>query len=158
MIKVRIVTVSKLKAGPWKDLADEYLKRLKPYAKLEVVEVAETKFRSESERDKVQKAEADKIEKAIPKNAFRICLDERGSELTSQSFAVRLDEWSHSGQLELCFVIGGPLGLHPRVCSAETDFNLALSKFTFPHDQARVVLLEQIYRAITILNNKTYHY
>lgn len=158
MVKIKIITVSKLKSGPWKELADEYLKRLKPYAKVEVVEVAETKFRSKADRDKVQQAEADKIEKAIPKDAFRICLDERGQEITSQSFAARLDEWSHSGQLELCFVIGGPLGLHPRLCSTETDVTLALSKMTLPHDEARVVLLEQIYRAITILKNKTYHY
>ncbi|MBU0531193.1 23S rRNA (pseudouridine(1915)-N(3))-methyltransferase RlmH [Patescibacteria group bacterium] len=158
MIKITIITVSKLKSGAWKELADEYLKRLKPYAKVEVIEVAETKFKSEADRNKVQKSEADRIEKAIPKDAFRICLDERGSELTSQSFAARLDEWSMNGQLELAFVIGGPLGLHPRVCSTDTDVTLALSKFTLPHDEARVVLLEQIYRAFTILKNKTYHY
>jgi len=158
MLKIKLIVVSELKSGPWKELADEYLKRLKPYAKVEIVEVAETKFKNESEREKVQKAEAAKLVKAIPKNAFKICMDERGQHMSSQSFAARLDEWSNQGQTELAFVIGGPLGLHKNVCSADTDVTLALSKFTMPHDEARVVLLEQIYRAITILKNKTYHY
>lgn len=158
MLKIKIIAVSELKNSPWKELADEYLKRLRPYAKVEIVEVVETKFKNESEREKVQKDEAKKLEKAIPADAFKICMDERGQQMSSQSFAARLDEWSNQGQTEIAFVIGGPLGLHPNVCSTNSDVTLALSKFTMPHDEARVVLLEQIYRAITILKGKTYHY
>jgi len=158
MLKITIVAVSKQKNGPWKQLADEYVKRLAPYAKVQIVEVEQARFSSANDRDRVQKQEALLIEKAIPNNAFRICLDERGDLMSSGSFAARLDEWSHSGQIEIAFMIGGPLGLHPHICSRDTDISMSLSKMTMPHDEARIVLLEQIYRAMTILTVKNYHY
>lgn len=158
MLKITIVVVSKLKNGPWKDLANEYVKRLAPYARVKIVEVEQSRFNSPDERERVQKNEAILIEKAIPNDAFRICLDERGELMSSETFAARLADWSHEGQIEIAFAIGGPLGLHPQICSRDTDVSLSLSKMTLPHDEARVVLLEQIYRAMTILNKKTYHY
>jgi len=157
MMKIKIIVVSKQKAGPWKELAQEYLKRLQPYAKIEVVEVAEEKFQNVSDRDRVSQIEAERIRKVIPDDAVIIACDEHGRELTSQNFSDELIHLSENGQREIVFVIGGPLGLDEDLIKSANQ-TLALSKMTLPHDEARVFLLEQIYRASTIKHGKTYHY
>ena len=157
MISIKLITVSKIKPGPWLNLVEEYLKRLQPYAKVEVIEISEHKFRDKSERDQVRRAEAEKIQKHIPKDAVTIACDETGREFTSEEFAGVLTDWSENNQDQLVFIIGGPLGLDHELVSS-CDHQLSLSKMTLPHDEARVFLLEQLYRAMTIQNNKTYHY
>jgi 23S rRNA (pseudouridine1915-N3)-methyltransferase len=157
MMKMKIIVVSKQKTGSWKELAQEYLKRLQPYAKVEVVEIAEEKFNNASDRARVSKVEAERIHKAIPEDAIKIICDEHGREFTSTEFSDKLIDLSENGQREIVFIIGGPLGLDQALIN-NANQTLALSKMTLPHDEARVFLLEQLYRAMTIQHNKTYHY
>lgn len=151
------VLVSAAKPGPWKELATDYLTRLKPYAKCKIVELPQASFASEQQRLKVQAQEADLIRKSISNGTFTVMCDEKGKSFTSTQFATQLRMWSEQETRNITFVMGGPLGLHPDLL-AEAGVKLALSAFTFPHDLARVVLLEQVYRAMTILQHKTYHY
>ena len=99
--------------------------------------------------------EADKISQVIPKNSFIIALDERGNSLTSIDFANKLEQISLNNP-NICFIIGGADGIHPSLKS-RANLMLQLSSFTYPHALVRVIILEQLYRAISILNNHPYH-
>jgi 23S rRNA (pseudouridine1915-N3)-methyltransferase len=157
MIKVKFITIGKQKPGPHKEISDEYLKRLKSDALIQTIELTETPFRSSTEKDKVLKTETEKIRKALPKNAFVVVLEATGKTFSSEKFASELDRISENGTQELVFVIGGPLGLSDEI-KRGADLLLSLSTMTVPHDLARVVLLEQVYRAMMILKGKVYHY
>lgn len=157
MYSFTFILISAAKPGPWKELAEEYLARLKPYAKCKLVELPQVSFSSEAQRLKVQAQEAEIIRKSISTDSFTVMCDERGKSFTSTQFAQQLRTWSEQETRNITFIMGGPLGLHPDLL-AKADAKLALSAFTFPHDLARVVLVEQIYRAMTILHKKTYHY
>lgn len=156
MIHIKLIAVSELKSGPLKELQDHYLKLLKPYARVDLAEVKPEKFSSIAERDNVLTREAVKIRKQIPDGAVVIVLDANGDTHSTEVFARTIDTWSDGGRT-LCFVIGGPLGLSGEI-KKEADHRLSLSSLTFPHDFARVMLLEQLYRASTITAGKTYHY
>jgi len=155
MMNIHIVTVGKLKEDYWRDAEVEYLKRLSPYAKISFTELKEEAFRSEQEREAIQKKEAEKILKAVPDNSILIALHERGKEVTSPELATLLEKKTEQGQT-LTFIIGGPLGLHESVLQ-KADQQLSLSKLTFPHNMVRTILLEQLYRSVMIGKQK-YHY
>ncbi|MFA6132074.1 MAG: 23S rRNA (pseudouridine(1915)-N(3))-methyltransferase RlmH [Patescibacteria group bacterium] len=157
MYKISLIVIGSQKAGPHQTLAAEYLKRLKTDASIKLVEVSETPFRSPADRAKVLTTEADKIRKVIPDDSFTIILEAAGKTFSSETFAAKLDQWSENGTRTLALIIGGPLGLSDEI-KKEANLLLSLSPMTMPHDLARVVLLEQIYRATTILKKKTYHY
>jgi len=157
MFQFTIITVSHPSAGPWAELQQEYLKRLQAFARCHVQVVKQVKFSSPSEREQVQKQEVIAIQKFIPDHATIIACDECGKEYTSQKFSQQLETWSIQHTQPIVFVIGGPLGLHSSLLT-QADAKLAFSQFTFPHDLAQVVLLEQLYRACTITTGKTYHY
>lgn len=156
MIPIKLITVSHLKSGPWKELQDHYLKLLKSYTVLELIEVKPDKFSTPSERERVLKTEEEKIKKQIPDGAVVILLDVKGKTYTSEDFAQTIETWSDGGRT-LCFIVGGPLGLSDNL-KTQADHLLSLSPMTFPHDFARIMLLEQLYRASTITAGKTYHY
>ena len=157
MFHITLISISSDKPGPHRDLCDEYKKRLSPFAKIEEVTLKAEAFRSEGDRERVLVAEADRIRKAIPKDAFSILLTEHGKTYDSPGFAKWIDQVAEHGAKHLALVIGGPLGIDPKLMN-DLDATLSLSELTFPHDLARVVLLEQLYRAMTILSGKTYHY
>lgn len=157
MIKIRLIVFGKQKNGPFKDISDEYLKRLKSDISLQTVELAETPFHSTAEKNKVLKTETEKIKKTIPKTSFLIVLDAAGKTFASEKFAAELDRLAEGGARPLTIIIGGPLGLSDEL-KKEADLLLSLSPMTMPHDLARVVFLEQLYRATTILRGKVYHY
>ncbi len=152
MLDIIIVTIGKLKEKIWQEATGEYQKRLSPYARLEVVELPALSF-SGSDQDKVRKLEAEKIEKFLEKRRERnvYLLAEEGQKFDSIEFA----NWLNREQ-PLVLVIGGSLGFSRKLRDAYPK--ISLSDLTFPHELARVVLLEQIYRSSTILNNKQYHY
>ncbi len=139
MQKIKIITVGKLKRGPLKDLAVEYLKRLGPFMKVKEVVVDELSA------------------ELLDKQAVTIMLTEDGKAMDSTVFARTLEKWSEQGQRELTFIIAGPFGFD-RALLKHADHVLSLSPLTFPHEMAYVILLEQLYRAGTILAGKTYHY
>ena len=113
-------------------------------------------FRDQHERAVIQQREAEKLRKCLPPQSTIIACHEQGKEFDSVSFAKFLAEKSQHGD-ELTFIIGGPLGLHQSILDLAT-VQLSLSKLTFPHQLVRIILLEQLYRAGTIIGGKQYHY
>lgn len=149
MLDITVIAVGKLKERFYLDACGEYIKRLGAYCKIAVVELPESKKENNMEY------EADAILAAVPKGAWLCALCVEGEELTSEELSARIERIS-AGQSRLCFVIGGSDGLSPRVKSA-AKLRLSMSRMTLPHHLARVVLLEQIYRAMNILSGGKYH-
>ncbi len=156
MLNIKIIALGKLKESYWKEAETEYLKRLHPYAKVEIIELPEEPFRDTDDREKIKKIEAEKIKKHLKEGAVVFALHEKGKEFTSPNFAKFLEDNSTRGET-IIFVIGGPLGLHESILNLATQ-QVSLSEFTFPHQMVRTILLEQLYRATTILKERKYHY
>lgn len=155
MFNIKIIALGKLKETYWEEAEQEYLKRLKQYAKIEIIEIPEEPFRENDNREKIKEKEAFKIEKLLSNDARVIALHERGKEYTSVQFSEFLSENSSRGE-EIVFVIGGPLGIHETLLKKTEQ--ISLSCLTFPHQMVRTILLEQIYRSATIIHGKQYHY
>lgn len=156
MIHLRIVSVSKPPRGAWLELTETFQKHLKSFARLELVAVKEERFDSLTDRERVQKVEGERLLAAVPDGSVVIVMDEHGKTMTSPEFAKKLQTYEDAGQA-VCFLIGGPLGLSAEV-KKRASWTLALSSMTLPHDLAKVVVLEQLYRAGTLIKGKTYHY
>lgn len=139
------------------DGIEKYLRYLKPYAPAELKVLREEKIEDLKDAPRVRKLEAAKIKKALPPGAHVVALDERGREFTSHEFAAFLDTALETGTREMAFVLGGAMGLDETVTGTANTV-LALSRWTLTHEMARLVLLEQLYRAFTIIKGKTYHY
>ncbi len=135
----------------------EYLKRLAPFAKAEVITVEEFPLFKGATRESTKKKEASEIINRIPKDTFLIALDEHGKQLNSLEFAEFIRNKRDFEGGNLTFVIGGCYGLDPSIIE-KADLKLSFSRLTFTHELIRVLLVEQIYRAFTILSGKTYHY
>lgn len=155
MHSITLITVGTLKKL-WQDADAEYRKRLRPYAKLNVIEVPEVPFRDSRDAPRVQKHEAEHIVKRIPQDAFRVALDMRGKNLISEQFARVLNDQSEGGR-QIVFLVGGSLGLSGDLRDS-CNLTLSLGSLTLTHQLARIVLLEQLYRGMTIIHSKTYHY
>jgi 23S rRNA (pseudouridine1915-N3)-methyltransferase len=136
---------------------EKYLRYLRPYADVSIKELKEEKIQDLKAAPAIRKKEAERIFKAVPAGAYLVSLDERGEEFTSHEFAALLNNTLESGVREMIFIIGGAMGLDEEVV-ARSHKTVALSRWTFTHDMARLVLLEQLYRAFTIIKGKTYHY
>jgi len=134
----------------------EYAKRLKPYAKLSIKELKEEAFKDEKDKKRVLAVEGKKILEAIPNDVAYILLDIDAKQMTSKEFAVALQEMGERGN-HLYFIIGGPLGVSDEV-RQKAYVSLSFSRLTFTHQIARILLLEQLYRAVTIIQRKIYHY
>jgi len=153
-VKIDVLGVGKLKERHWRDAADEYLKRLRPYATVREIEVADVDLaRGE---DAARRAEADAIERTLAEGAYVVALDAGGRQLTSEAFAAWLEARMGAGDSHVAFVIGGSAGLDERVLR-RADERLSLGAMTLPHQLARVVLLEQVYRAFRIIRGEPYH-
>ena len=157
MIRVTIISVGKQKKGPLTEAAHELKVRLGPYMKVDEKVVAEVPFRSVSERKRVLSQEAEALKRAMPQDAVIVVLEATGKTFSSERFTELIWELSEQETRHLVFVLGGPLGLSDEL-KASADLLLSFSPMTVPHDLARVILLEQLYRAATIRTGKTYHY
>ena len=155
MFKIRIICLGKFKEPAFIELEKEYLKRLSPFAKVKIVELSEEPYRNKDDIDKIKEKEAETIRKQIPDGALVILLEEKGSVRNSQEFASFMERISSLGQ-EIVFVIGSGVGLHSSLKEI-SNYSISLSPLTFPHNFARVLLEEQIYRAATIIAGKEYH-
>ena len=156
-MKLSVVCMGKTKERFIQDGLAKYLRYLKPYADITVKELKEEKIQDLKEAPVIRRKEAEKIFKSIPSNAMLVTLDERGQEFTSHGFAEYLNGSLESGVKEMVFVIGGAMGLDESV-NERSHKVIALSRWTLTHEMARLVLLEQLYRAFTIIKGKTYHY
>lgn len=152
-MRITVVAVGRLKERWWRDAAEEYLKRLRPYVSIDVVEVADRDLRAGA--DRAMREEADAVGRALPADARVVALDAGGTALDSEGLAAWLDERMREGR-PIAFVLGGSAGIDPALL-ARSDDRLSLSPMTFPHQMARVVLLEQVYRSFRILRGEPYH-
>lgn len=150
-MRITLIAVGRLRAGPERALAEQYVKRLD--WPLVIREVEERRPLPPAE---IKRREAALILEACPKRAVLVALDERGSTLTSRAFAARIAAWRDAGVADLAFAIGGTEGLDERV-TAHARLVLSLGRMTWPHFLVRGMLLEQIYRARQILARHPYH-
>ena len=159
MINIKLVVVGKLKEKFHKEEVNEYLKRLSRYAFISIIEVDEMKIKDNSsfkEEQIVLQKEGENLLKAIKQNEYVFLLDLHGKEISSPTFASKIEELISSGKGNITFVIGGSLGLDDEV-RKRANFKLKLSDMTFTHQMTRIIILEQIYRAFKIMGNETYH-
>ena len=158
-MKIKVITVGKVKEKYYRDAIGEYAKRLTPYCKLEILEVADEKAPdhiSDVEENGIKKKEAERILKYVKDSAYVIALAIEGKNLDSVELSDKIDYLGISGISNITFIIGGSLGLHNLVLE-RADYLLSFSKMTFPHQLMRVILLEQVYRAYRIINHEPYH-
>lgn len=159
MLGIKIICVGKLKEQHYYDAAEEYMRRLVSFCKLEVEELPESRLPVNPTAGDIENAllqEAGRIELRIPQNCAVITLCIEGSQLDSEQLSQMLEKFALSGRSKLCFIIGGSLGLHSRI-KRRAGFSLSMSRMTFPHHLARVMLLEQLYRGFKIAEGSKYH-
>lgn len=159
MQKITILCVGKLKEKFYLDAAAEYAKRLQRYCKLEVIELPESKLPEDPSLAQIQQAldtEAAAIRARLPKGGAVAALCIEGSTCSSEEMSRKMQQLAISGKAQLTFLIGGSVGLSEDV-KQQADWRLSMSPMTFPHHLARVMLLEQIYRAFQIQQGTRYH-
>lgn len=157
MIKTKIISIGKLKEKATRELISEYEKRLGKYTEFSHIEVADLPLSErpgEKEIENVLQKEGVQILKNLPKNMVTVAMAIDGKQYSSEEFATLIEQKATLGGL--CFVIGSSHGLHPDVINA-CQMKISLSKMTLPHNLARLILTEQIYRGFKILNNENYH-
>ena len=158
-MKIKVVTVGKLKEKYLKDGIAEYLKRISRFAKLEMIELADEKTpdrASESENQKILGIEGQRILSKVGDRDFVIVLAIEGRTFSSEEFSKQLEEASIKGFSTLTFIIGGSLGLSSSVKN-RANLSVSFGRLTLPHQLMRLVLVEQIYRAFTIQQGSPYH-
>lgn len=157
-MKIKIYAIGKAKDF-YKAGVDEYIKRLSSYSKVEVIEFKDESISDKPSEKEITKAidtEGKRVLSLVKDNEYLIALDLSKKELDSVDFSKYLKNKLESNGASISFVIGGSYGLSSELKTRVND-SICLSKMTFPHQLARLILLEQIYRAFKILNNETYH-
>lgn len=159
MMNITLLTVGKLKEKFYIEAAAEYQKRLSPFCRFELVELTEERLPQDPSPAQISAAlekEGKAILARLPKNALLTAMCVEGKLLSSEALSAQMDQWAGGGKSSLAFVIGGSFGLHPSV-KQQAALRLSMSPMTFPHHLARVMLLEQIYRAFQISGGSRYH-
>jgi len=159
VLSVHLICVGKLKEKFYLEACAEYMKRLSPYCKLTLTELPEVKLPQNPSLGEIAAAldkEGDAIRAKIPPNSSVVALCMEGKMRSSEELASLVRTWEQNAAKHLVFVIGGSYGLHPSV-KAEAWVQLSMSPMTFPHHLARVMVLEQIYRAFKINEGSSYH-
>lgn len=159
MLKIKIIALGKLKEKYLSDAMREYEKRLSGFCKLEIAELEPERFPDDPSPAQIAaalEAEAEKIFAKIPPGSVAAALCIEGRELSSEELSKTLGSLCAEGAGSLVFILGSSYGLSERVKNA-ARFRLSMSKMTFPHQLARVMLAEQLYRALTLLNHRKYH-
>ena len=158
-MNIKILCVGKIKEKFYTQAIEEYLKRLSKYCSVKVIEVADEKTSenaSDTEISIIKNKEGERLLKQINDKDFVIGLAILGKQLDSVEFSKYIENLGIQGNSSIAFVIGGSLGLADEVLN-RCQFQISFSKMTFPHQLMRVVLLEQIYRAMRIMKNEPYH-
>ncbi len=155
-MNIKIIALGKIKEKFLKEGVDEFLKRLTPYSSVEVVELTPIEIKDENLTEKVLDEEADKILTLVKPSSFVVTLEIGGKMFSSEEFSAKIEELINGGVSELVFVIGSSCGLSKKV-SARADLKMSMSKMTFLHQFARLILVEQIYRAFKIMKGEKYH-
>lgn len=156
---INIIAVGKLKEKYLQDGIDEYIKRLSKFAKVNVIEIQDEKVKenlSQREIDNIKQIEGNRILLYIKPRDYCISLALEGKSMDSLQFSDTLSRIMVEGNSAITFIIGGSIGLSNEVLE-RSNLKLSFSKFTFPHQLMRLILIEQIYRAFKIMNNEPYH-
>ena len=155
-MKIKIIALGKIKEKFLKDGIDEFLKRLTPYATVSILELSPIEIKDENLTDKILLEEGEKILSHIKPLDFVITMEIKGKQFSSEEFAQQLESLTNDGIQEIVFVIGSSCGIGKNV-SARANLKMSMSKMTFLHQFARLILVEQIYRAFKIIKGETYH-
>ena len=159
MQRVTVLCVGKLKEKFYTDAAAEYVKRLQRYCKLDVVELPEYRLPEEPSPAEIQKAlqtEGAAIRERLPRGGAVVALCIEGKPCSSEELSRRIIDFGVQGKTQITFLIGGSVGLDEGI-KKQADWRLSMSPMTFPHHMARIMLLEQIYRAYQIAGGAKYH-
>ena len=159
MQRVTVLCVGKLKERFYADAAAEYVKRLQRYCKLEIIELPEQRLPEDPSPAEIQRAlraEGAAIREKLPKGGAVVALCIEGKPCSSEELSRRMVDFGIQGRTQVTFIIGGSFGLDEDV-KKQADWQLSMSPMTFPHHLARVMLLEQIYRACQIAEGTKYH-
>lgn len=156
-MKIKLITIGKTNED-WliKGIA-EYQNRLKHYTNFEFIQIPDIKNKASLSVDKLKEAELIEFEKHLDKDAHIIVLDENGKQFTSVDFSVYIEKKMLVGTKQLIFIIGGAFGTSNKILDTCND-KIALSLMTFSHQIVRLVFIEQLYRAFTIIKNEKYHH
>lgn len=157
-MKITIAAIGRLKAGPEREIAERLLSRAKTAGKKIGLSFTTREFpESRAGSSKARKEqEAATISAAVPSKAILVALDEHGQAIDSRTFAKQLEKWRDNGVSDVAFVIGGADG-HGTSILERSDLKIAFGAMTWPHQLTRLMLAEQLYRAITILSGHPYH-
>ncbi len=158
-MRIILLCVGKIKESFYRDAVAEYAKRLGRYCTFEIIEVADEQTpegAGAALEEQIKAREARRLLAKIRDNMLVCTLEIAGRRLSSEQFAAWMEQAAVSGKSQICFVIGGSLGLHVSV-TERADFHLSFSDMTFPHQLMRVILSEQIYRAFRINSKEPYH-
>ena len=158
-MNIKVVCVGKIKEKYIQDGIKEFSKRLSRYCNLDIIEINDEKAPenlSQKEMEIVKSKEGEKILSKILQNAYVISLVIEGKQLTSEGLAETMENLMITGTNDICFIIGGSLGLSQEVIN-RSDYKLSFSKMTFPHQLMRLILLEQVYRGFRIMKGEPYH-
>ncbi|MDE2998238.1 MAG: 23S rRNA (pseudouridine(1915)-N(3))-methyltransferase RlmH [Gemmatimonadota bacterium] len=155
-MQITLLAVGKCRKPYLRDGVTDYIDRIRRYASLEHIEIREEPASGKGAAANRLCREGERILRRLPQNAFVVALDPNGASCSSDGLARRILKIGLDGIGRIAFVVGGPSGLSNRVIR-RADWRLSLSSFTFPHEVARLVLLEQIYRAFTIMRREPYH-
>jgi 23S rRNA (pseudouridine1915-N3)-methyltransferase len=153
---IRVLWIGKTKNPSLQSLISDYLARVRHMVPCEVIEIRDLSKRRAYGAEELIEAEGEELAKRVPESGSLVALDEKGKELTSPGFARWLESEQNSGIRSITFVIGGPEGLSPMI-SGRANLTLSIGKMTWTHEMCRVLLLEQVYRALCILRRVPYH-
>ena len=159
-MKITIVTAGKIKEKYLTQGIAEFMKRLTPFAQLNIIEIHEEKMKdnpSESEKQKILTREGERLLRQVPEGSYLFVLDVYGREKSSEELADSINELGLKGRSSITFLIGGAFGLSQEVRSAADEL-LSFSRMTFTHQMVRLLLVEQIYRAFKINRGEKYHW
>ena len=149
---IKVICIGKLKENYLKEAEEEYLKRLKKYTNIELIELQDSNI--DDEKIALEK-EKELVEKQLTGKEYLVTLEIEGKELSSIELAEKLDKTFITNS-NITFLIGGSYGIHPSI-KEKSNFKLSFSKMTFPHQLYRILLLEQLFRSYKILNHEKYH-
>jgi len=155
-LRIKIIALGKIKEKYIKQGVDEFVKRLTPYVPFEICEINPVEIKDMNLKDKVLLQEGERILSEIKPTDYVITLEISGRQFSSEEFASKINEITNEGTSELVFVIGSSCGLGKNI-SNRANLKMSMSKMTFLHEFARLILTEQIYRAFKILKGERYH-
>ncbi len=155
-MKIKIIALGKIKEKFLKEGIDEFLKRLTPYAAVEIIEIPAIEIKDENLTSKILEQEGEKILSHIKPQSYVVTLEINGKMFSSEEFAQKIEELTNDGVSEIVFVIGSSCGISS-IVSNRANLKMSMSKMTFLHQFARLILVEQIYRAFKIIKGETYH-